>query len=151
MRNSGALAVVEGAGDHACEYMTAGVVAILGETGRNFAAGMSGGLAYVFDPNGLQLRCNTEMVAPVRSLAQEDAWRLKRMLEWHRDATGSARAADLLENWEALSTFFWRVSPKPAENVMTAPAAVGRPVHAPPVAATKRRHHPAAAASSGLL
>ena len=152
VRNSGALAVVEGAGDHACEYMTAGVVAILGETGRNFAAGMSGGLAYVFDPNGLlQLRCNTEMVAPVRSLSLEDAWRLKRMLEWHRDATGSARAADLLENWEPLSTFFWRVSPKPAENVMTAPVAVGRPVHAPPVAAAKRRRHPAAAASSGLL
>jgi glutamate synthase domain-containing protein 3 len=152
VRNSGALAVVEGAGDHACEYMTAGVVAILGETGRNLTAGMSGGLVYVFDPNdSLQLRCNTELVAIARSLSQEDAWRLRRMLEWHRDATGSARAADLLENWEALSAHFRRVAPRPAENVITAPAAVARPVHTPPLAAAKRRRHPAAAASSGLL
>ena len=128
VRNSGALAVVEGAGDHACEYMTAGSVAILGETGRNFGAGMSGGVAYVLDPDaGFPRRCNTEMVAPARSLSLRDAGHLKRMIEWHRDATGSARAAEVLENWNAFLPLFWKVSPKPAVRPATAPAARSRP------------------------
>jgi glutamate synthase (NADPH/NADH) large chain/glutamate synthase (ferredoxin) len=125
VRNSGALAVVEGAGDHACEYMTAGSVAILGETGRNFGAGMSGGVAYVLDPDaGFPRRCNTEMVAAARSLSLQDAGHLKRMIQWHRDATGSARAAEVLENWNAFLPLFWRVSPKQA--VLPAAASAAR-------------------------
>ena len=128
VRNSGALAVVEGAGDHACEYMTAGSVAILGETGRNFGAGMSGGVAYVLDPDaGLLRRCNTEMVAPARSLSSRDAGRLKRMIEWHRDATESARAAEVLENWEAFLPLFWKVSPRQAVHPARPSAVRSRP------------------------
>ena len=90
VRNSGALAVVEGVGDHACEYMTAGSVVVLGRRGRNFGAGMSGGVAYVLDPTaGFLPRCNAELVAPERDLSPSDAGRLKRMIEWHRDATGA--------------------------------------------------------------
>jgi glutamate synthase domain-containing protein 3 len=112
VRNSGALAVVEGAGDHACEYMTAGSVAILGETGRNFGAGMSGGVAYILDPDGgFRRRCHAELVASTRSLSSWDAERLKRMIERHRDATGSARAAGVLENWAAFLLLFWKVAP----------------------------------------
>ena len=128
VRNSGALAVVEGAGDHACEYMTAGSVAILGETGRNFGAGMSGGVAYVLEPDaGFLRRCNTEMVAPARSLSLRDAGRLKRMIEWHRDATGSARAAEVLENWEGFLPLFWKVSPRPAVRPAATSPALSRP------------------------
>jgi glutamate synthase (ferredoxin) len=113
VRNSGALAVVEGVGDHACEYMTAGVVAILGEFGRNLGAGMSGGRAYVFDPEGLLPgRYNPEMVALERGLSAESADRLRRMLEWHRQATASRRAADLLAAWDANLPLFWKVTPK---------------------------------------
>jgi glutamate synthase (NADPH/NADH) large chain/glutamate synthase (ferredoxin) len=115
VRNSGAVAVVEGAGDHACEYMTAGSVAILGKTGRNFGAGMTGGVAYVLDPDaGFRQRCNTEMVAPARSLSSRDAGRLKQLIECHRDATGSVRARQILENWEAYRFLFWKVSPRQA-------------------------------------
>jgi glutamate synthase domain-containing protein 3 len=138
VRNSGALAVVEGAGDHACEYMTAGSVAILGETGRNFGAGMSGGEAYVLDPGaGFLRRCNTEMVAPARSLSLRDAAHLKRMIEWHRDATGSARAAEVLENWEGFLPLFWKVSPRQA-------------VHATPPSAVRSRPRPATGADEPL-
>jgi glutamate synthase (ferredoxin) len=113
VRNSGALAVVEGVGDHACEYMTAGVVAILGEFGRNLGAGMSGGRAYVFDPEGLLPgRYNPEMVALERGLSAESADHLRQMLECHRRATASRRAADLLAAWDANLPFFWKVTPK---------------------------------------
>jgi glutamate synthase domain-containing protein 3 len=124
VRNSGAFAVVEGAGDHACEYMTAGSVAILGKTGRNFGAGMTGGLAYVLDPDADFLqRCNTEMVAPARSMSSRDAGRLKHMIECHRNATGSVRAGEILENWEAFRPLFWRISPRQAVRP-AAPSAV---------------------------
>jgi glutamate synthase (NADPH/NADH) large chain/glutamate synthase (ferredoxin) len=116
VRNSGAIAVVEATGDHACEYMTSGVVAILGETGRNLGAGMSGGVAYVLDEDGnCPNRCNTDMASLVRILSPHDAGRLKQMLEWHRDATGSARALEILENWEAFLPSFWKLLPKEAE------------------------------------
>jgi glutamate synthase domain-containing protein 3 len=113
VRNSGALAVVEGVGDHACEYMTSGVVAILGDFGRNLGAGMSGGRAYVFDPDGLlPQRYNPEMVALERGLSAESADQLKQLVEWHMEATGSAHAAELLTRWETWLPFFWKVMPK---------------------------------------
>ncbi|HYC13627.1 MAG TPA: glutamate synthase large subunit, partial [Stellaceae bacterium] len=141
VRNSGALAVVEGTGDHGCEYMTGGVVVVLGDTGRNFAAGMSGGVAYVYDPKRrFQRLCNTAMVdlEPVdpadpeaaddperprqRSLSVEDsgmgdmlrfdAERLRILVERHHLFTGSARAHALLEDWETALGHFIKVMPK---------------------------------------
>jgi glutamate synthase (NADPH/NADH) large chain len=129
VRNSGALAVVEGVGDHGCEYMTGGTVAVLGMTGRNFAAGMSGGLAYVFDPDGtFESRCNTSIVSldPVLTEAEQEArldrslWHLgqsdeailRRMLETHVELTGSARARVILENWAQTRLKFVKVFPR---------------------------------------
>jgi glutamate synthase domain-containing protein 3 len=86
---------------------------------------MSGGEAYVLDPDaGFPQRCNTEMVAPARSLSLRDAGHLKRMIEWHRDATGSARAAEVLENWNAFLPLFWKVSPRQAVQQPAATSAV---------------------------
>jgi glutamate synthase (ferredoxin) len=115
VRNSGALAVVEGTGDHACEYMTSGVVAILGETGRNFGAGMSGGAAYVFDPEGIfQRRYNPELITLEANLPTKDQELLRQMIAWHYKGTGSARAREILDRWEELLPLFWMVVPKDA-------------------------------------
>jgi glutamate synthase (NADPH/NADH) large chain/glutamate synthase (ferredoxin) len=128
VRLSGATAVVEGTGDHGCEYMTGGTVAVLGKTGRNFAAGMSGGLAYVFDEDGqFAKRCNTAMVSmeKVLSAAEQEAtvdmglWhrgesdeaQLKKLLADHNRWTGSKRARELLDNWDATRARFVKVFP----------------------------------------
>ncbi|MFB6133685.1 MAG: glutamate synthase large subunit [Halanaeroarchaeum sp.] len=112
VRNSGAKAVVEGVGDHGCEYMTGGIVVVLGETGRNFAAGMSGGVAYVLDEDGdFEERVNTEMVSLDTSLSPLDRSVLRELVETHLEETGSDRAADLLENWEEAAQSFVRVLP----------------------------------------
>jgi glutamate synthase (NADPH/NADH) large chain len=124
VRNSGAIAVAEGAGDHACEYMTGGIVAILGPVGRNFAAGMSGGIAYVYDPEGkLGVQCNAasvelEAIAPgsdsradLGDLLRFDAERLGALVERHRAATGSARATELLADWPNALRHFVKVMP----------------------------------------
>ncbi|HEV8551186.1 MAG TPA: glutamate synthase large subunit, partial [Polyangiaceae bacterium] len=100
VRNSGATAVVEGVGDHCCEYMTGGRILVLGRTGRNFAAGMSGGYAYVFDETGdFDKRCNLGMVE-LEALSPEDAAFVAALIEEHRDHTDSRRAASLLSDWE---------------------------------------------------
>src|SRR5204862_7239143 len=92
VRNSGATAVVEGVGDHGCEYMTGGLVVVLGRTGRNFGAGMSGGVAYVFDPSGsFASRCNRELV-DLESVAAEDDRSVRGLLERHAECTGSGVA-----------------------------------------------------------
>ena len=113
VRNSGATAVVEGAGDHCCEYMTGGTVVVLGGTGRNFAAGMSGGTAYVLDhEDGFLDRLNTGMVEPVRvEPGSPEADELRRLVQLHVRKTGSARGAVVLERWEELLPLFWRVVP----------------------------------------
>jgi glutamate synthase (NADPH/NADH) large chain len=139
VRNSGAVAVVEGLGDHGCEYMTGGVVVVLGDTGRNFAAGMSGGVAYVYDPRGrFSELCNTAMVAleavsPTPAGADEpgrptqrapsvenngmgdmlafDAERLRILIERHQLHTGSARAGEILANWDQAVGSFVKVMP----------------------------------------
>ena len=112
VRNSGATAVVEGVGDHCCEYMTGGQVIVLGKTGRNFAAGMSGGIAYVYDPenkfvNGL---CNTETIEfePITKEVAED---LKATIEKHVLYTNSKRGADLLADWDTSLKNFVKVMP----------------------------------------
>jgi glutamate synthase (NADPH/NADH) large chain len=134
VRNSGAIAVVEGTGDHGCEYMTGGTVVVLGETGRNFAAGMSGGIAYVYDPKGdFASKCNMAMVAlhPVESAAEQEdkaehaSWHrhargaeaqtdeviLKGLIERHFKYTGSTRARALLDEWSTARSKFVKVFP----------------------------------------
>jgi glutamate synthase (NADPH/NADH) large chain len=140
VRNSGAIAVIEGAGDHCCEYMTGGVVVVLGLTGRNFAAGMSGGVAYVLDEdNSFKSRCNMAMVElePVPEeeqvnereyaayndlethgrvdvlgdLGAKDAERLRKLISDHARFTGSKRAADILADWTRYRPLFKKVMP----------------------------------------
>jgi len=109
VRNSGATAVVEGVGDHVCEYMTGGRVVVLGEVGLNVGAGMSGGELYVLDPSGrLPLRLNTQLVAAERNAGEE----LRALLEKHLLHTGSTRTADVLERWDETAKWFWRVVPR---------------------------------------
>jgi glutamate synthase (NADPH/NADH) large chain len=129
VRNSGAQAVVEGVGDHGCEYMTGGTVVVLGPTGRNFAAGMSGGIAYVYDPRGeFAKRCNTAMVeleplvseSEQRSKLARDLWHLgeadeaiaRRLIAKHAKLTNSKRAAEILADWTAQRPRFVKVFPK---------------------------------------
>jgi glutamate synthase (NADPH/NADH) large chain/glutamate synthase (ferredoxin) len=128
VRLSGATAVVEGTGDHGCEYMTGGTVVVLGKTGRNFAAGMSGGIAYVYDEDGqFAKRCNTAMVSLEKVLPageqeasmdpaiwhreQTDEAQLKKLLEDHNRWTGSKRARELLDNWPQALARFVKVFP----------------------------------------
>ena len=120
VRNSGAHAVVEGVGDHGCEYMTGGIVVILGATGRNFAAGMSGGIAYVLDDQGdFAIRCNTDMVE-LEPLDDGDKATLKGMLEKHAACTGSGRATIALMNWEVSVMRFVKVMPIDYKRVLQA-------------------------------
>lgn len=118
VRNSGATAVVEGVGDHGCEYMTGGLAIILGETGRNFAAGMSGGVAYVFDPeNNFAINCNMEMVE-LESITDEDEATVHQLIKNHLENTGSQRAKDILNNWENLVSAFVKVMPSDYKKVL---------------------------------
>jgi glutamate synthase (NADPH/NADH) large chain/glutamate synthase (ferredoxin) len=111
VRLSGAIAVVEGTGDHGCEYMTGGKVVVLGKTGRNFAAGMSGGFAYVFDEDGgFASRCNSAMVALEKLPAEDDA-DLKKLIEDHHRWTGSRRAREILDQWASAREKFIKVFP----------------------------------------
>ena len=112
MRNSGARAVVEGVGDHGCEYMTGGRVVVLGSVGRNFAAGMSGGFAYLLDPEATCAeRINPAMVELHRGLDEEDLAEVRWMLLSHLAATGSAKAAEVLHNLDGLREAFVKVVP----------------------------------------
>ena len=114
VRNSGAVAVVEGAGNHCCEYMTGGIVVVLGRTGRNFGAGMSNGLAYVLDEDGVfARRVNGEMVQ-VGGLGPDDEEVVRALLREHLAATGSARAHALLDDWAMACAQFRRVEPRAA-------------------------------------
>jgi glutamate synthase (NADPH) large chain len=117
VRNSGATAVAEGTGDHGCEYMTGGRVVVLGPVGRNFAAGMSGGIAYLLDPD--PLRVNTEM-ADLEPLTEQDADFLHELIGRHQAETGSAVAAALLADWEAALPRFARVMPRDYKRVLAA-------------------------------
>jgi glutamate synthase (NADPH) large chain len=120
VRNSGALAVAEGVGDHGCEYMTGGRVVVLGPTGRNFAAGMSGGVAYLLDLR--EARLNQEMV-DVDTVADADAEFLREAVSWHHAETGSAVAARLLASWDESVGRFSKVMPKDYKRVMAAASA----------------------------
>jgi glutamate synthase (NADPH/NADH) large chain len=120
VRNSGAVAVVEGVGDHACEYMTGGRVVVLGETGRNFGAGMSGGVAFVYDEDGtFDSRVNPEMVDLEPLDAPDEAWLADRVRR-HLDETGSAVARRLLDHWDDAVGAFAKVMPKDYKRVLAA-------------------------------
>ncbi len=119
VRNSGAHAVVEGVGDHGCEYMTGGRVVILGPTGRNFAAGMSGGVAYVWDPNGdFRERCNLEMVELERVEGEEDTNELRELVQLHQRYTRSTVAETILDNWPESLERFVKVMPTDYKRVL---------------------------------
>ncbi|MDQ3214566.1 MAG: glutamate synthase subunit alpha, partial [Pseudomonadota bacterium] len=150
VRNSGATAVVEGTGDHGCEYMTKGTVVVLGETGRNFAAGMSGGIAYVFDEFGdfarkcNQSMCELEPVLPtlqqqqsvdeaIWHLGETDEFLLHGLVESHFRTTGSLRARMLLDRWPAMRTRFVKVFPQEYRRALKQMSAIE--VAAPRVAA----------------
>jgi glutamate synthase (ferredoxin) len=124
VRNSGATAVVEGVGDHGCEYMTGGRVLVLGRTGRNFAAGMSGGVAWVLDiDGGFASRCNPELVSlePLAADTEDGAMVLE-LLRHHHDLTGSERAGELLATWPSAASRFVRVIPNDYRRVLEAQA-----------------------------
>jgi glutamate synthase (NADPH) large chain len=143
VRNSGAQAVVEGVGDHACEYMTGGTIVVLGDTGRNFAAGMSGGIAYVFDPGGTFAQClNPAMVTLEPVLAEADQevklpahlWHLRRtdegllrgLIENHAKLSGSQRAAAILADWSHAREQFVKVFPNEYRRALTELADIHR-------------------------
>ena len=120
VRNSGVTTVVEGVGDHGCEYMTGGKVVVLGTTGRNFAAGMSGGVAYILDEQAdFATRCNKQMVG-LEKVEGADATELRALVQRHADLTGSQKAKALLANWDAAVTKFVKVMPKDYKRVLQA-------------------------------
>lgn len=119
VRNSGASAVVEGVGDHGCEYMTGGRVVVLGSTGRNFAAGMSGGIAYIWDPNGqFAGNCNAEMVDLDPLETDADIAELKQLISHHAQFTASTVAQHVLDNWDREIAHFVKVMPKDYKRVL---------------------------------
>ena len=121
VRNSGVKAVVEAVGDHGCEYMTGGRVVVLGPTGRNFAAGMSGGIAYILDNEGsFHTNCNLDMVDLERLTNANEIAEVKAMVERHAEATGSARAAEVLAAWDETVPKFIKVLPKDYKRVLQA-------------------------------
>jgi glutamate synthase (NADPH/NADH) large chain/glutamate synthase (ferredoxin) len=123
VRNSGATAVIEGTGDHACEYMTGGVAVILGETGRNFGAGMTNGVAYVYDPeNKFEHRYNAELIKIERVIEPDDSHFLRQLVLAHAKKTRSVRAWDILENWSLSLLYFWKVAPRSEPKLPELPA-----------------------------
>ena len=120
----GATAVVEGIGDHGCEYMTGGIALILGETGRNFAAGMSGGIAYLYSPDGTfdEKKFNLEMVE-LEDLTDQDKETVQGLLQNHNDYTNSSKAANILKDWPDSSKNFIKVMPTDYKNALAMLAA----------------------------
>ena len=119
VRNSGGKAVIEGVGDHCCEYMTGGIVVVLGETGRNFAAGMSGGIAYVYDKdNTFHTRFNTGLADLEELTEKDDIDNLKDLIINHKIETGSKKAGSILENWDSEISNFKKVMPRDYKRVL---------------------------------
>ncbi len=138
VRNSGAVAVVEGVGDHGCEYMTNGLVVVLGASGRNFAAGMSGGIAYVFDERGdfTERRCNLASVDLEPLIEAQDVKIVRDLITRHYEFTASARARSILDNWSEVAPRFIKVFPHEFKRVLGVsrsgqPYIPGRPVAVP--------------------
>jgi glutamate synthase (NADPH) large chain len=125
VRNSGAIAVVEGVGDHGCEYMTNGTVVVLGRTGRNFAAGMSGGFAYVFDPTGdfVRFRCNKTGVDLEPLFEPSDINKLQELIRKHVAYTASPLGKRILDHWTEMLPHFVKVFPHEYKRVLGVPRA----------------------------
>ncbi len=143
VRNSGAVAVVEGIGDHGCEYMTGGTVVVLGPTGHNFGAGMSGGIAYVYDPeNCLPSLLNPQMVRLEHIGSEAESADLAALIRYHAQMTGSDLAASLLACWQDTLATFWKVVPETAGEVarplQTVVASLQSAPHTPPYALGER-------------
>ena len=139
VRNSGATAVIEGAGNHCCEYMTGGLVLVLGPVGRNFAAGMSNGVAYVLDESGsFPLRCNTDMVGIV-PFEQHDETVVLDLIHQHLEKTGSHRAKTILEQWDRFRPMFRKVQPHATPVGTPGAPAPGAPAPAPAPEPVPRR------------
>ena len=120
VRNSGVSAVVEGVGDHGCEYMTGGTVIVLGMTGRNFAAGMSGGIAYVYDKDGdFHLRCNQDMCYLEPLNKPDEITEVRAMILKHAQYTQSTLAMEILDNWDEMVNRFVKVLPKDYKHILT--------------------------------
>jgi glutamate synthase (NADPH/NADH) large chain/glutamate synthase (ferredoxin) len=125
VRNSGACAVIEGVGDHGCEYMTNGMVVVLGSTGRNFGAGMTGGKAYVLDVAGdFALRCNAEYVGIGKVETDDDVRELRGTINRHLEFTRSPRAREILMSWTEYQSMFWKVLPLQTPPVSAVPESV---------------------------
>jgi glutamate synthase (ferredoxin) len=121
VRNSGVNAVVEGVGDHGCEYMTGGKVVVLGATGRNFAAGMSGGIAYIFDETGdFATRCNTSMADLEKLEDPEEINQVYQLIAKHAEYTKSQKALKILANWTEMIPTFVKVIPRDYKRVLEA-------------------------------
>jgi glutamate synthase (ferredoxin) len=121
VRNSGVKAVVESVGDHGCEYMTGGKVVVLGKTGRNFAAGMSGGVEYIVDEAGdFSTRCNKQMVGLEKLTAADEIEEVRQMIEHHAQYTQSARAKHILANWTEYVSKFVKVMPNDYKRMLAA-------------------------------
>ncbi|MBV9169113.1 MAG: glutamate synthase large subunit, partial [Chloroflexi bacterium] len=145
VRNSGATAVVEGVGDHGCEYMTGGTVLVLGETGRNFGAGMTNGVAYVLDESGdFPRRLNPELVQANRLMDADELANVYDLVREHFEKTASRRAEAILDVWDVYRGQFWKVSPKPPSVPAPVPEAV-EPVPAGQPAREQRASEPAPA------
>jgi glutamate synthase domain-containing protein 2/glutamate synthase domain-containing protein 1/glutamate synthase domain-containing protein 3 len=146
VRNSGATAVVEGVGDHGCEYMTNGLVIVLGSTGRNFAAGMSGGLAFVYDDQGdfSTRRCNRASVDLEPLVSNEDLQLVRDLLQRHIDYTGSPQSAWILEHWDTTQARFIKVFPheyKRVLGVQRVDSVYVSPINSSPLMATEQVQH----------
>ncbi len=125
VRNSGATAVVEGVGDHGCEYMTGGTVLVLGDTGRNFGAGMTNGVAYVLDETGeFPTQLNDELVQASRLMDAEELALVFELVREHFEKTGSRRAEAILDLWDVYRGQFWKVAPRQASIAAEARASV---------------------------
>ncbi len=140
VRNSGATAVVEGLGDHGCEYMTNGTVVVLGRTGRNFGAGMTGGTAYVLDEeNAFASRINPQLVRLERLAGEADVVAIKELIYKHLENTESDRARQILADWGRYEGMFWKVVPLPPPAAKPTPGTTPAPANAaavvPPAAA----------------
>ena len=126
VRNSGALAVVEGVGDHGCEYMTGGIVVVLGPTGRNFAAGMSGGIAYVYDnERRFRERCNLDLV-DLEELDEQDEEQIRTLISEHVARTGSMVGRNLMASWERSRGRFVKAMPRDYRRVLEERAAAAK-------------------------
>ena len=134
VRNSGATAVVEGVGDHGCEYMTGGTIVVLGRTGKNFGAGMTGGLAFILDTEERFSDLYNPGLVAIERLTDDEQKTVQNLIYKHLEATESARAKEVLADWQKFAGKFWKVQPKSVKSAVEAKSATAPPAAVPAVA-----------------